>query len=388
MNKILGLFFIACMFFIVSCGDSYFEKAMSYQNDGEYEKAIDFYNRAIDKNDHIADSEKNVGDIYFLHDQYEYAFSCYERAMEAVSPEAMDTTIKLSSFGDASVRNLAAKTLSNVKNQRAQNIIFKKLVEVLNSSDENKIIDILEMLSKFERDFSPISEDLIALLDSENLVIRQKTLSILPKISAVVCEDEACFNKIIGYLNQDNEIIKASAIECLGNMKKDAKKALPVLIDIAIKDTLNKGSALKAIEQIGAPTIERADKMYSFLKDKPKEIKMKFLDIFENMAAKDNNEIKEYVPYIITFLNYDDFSIKQKTRAVLTKIGKAAPETVPELIKLLKENNSEIVSRAIYELGDLGKVASDAINPLKQIVATTQDKDIKKIASDALQKIQ
>jgi HEAT repeat protein len=388
MNKILGLFFIACMFFIVSCGDSYFEKAMSYQNDGEYEKAIDFYNRAIDKNDHIADSEKNVGDIYFLHDQYEYAFSCYERAMEAVSPEAMDTTIKLSSFGDASVRNLAAKTLSNIKNQRAQNIIFKKLIEVLNSSDENKIIDILEMLSKFERDFSPISEDLIALLDSENLVIRQKTLSILPKISAVVCEDEACFNKIVGYLNQDNEIIKVSAIECLGNMKKDAKKALPVLIDIAIKDTLNKGSALKAIEQIGAPTIERADKMYSFLKDKPKEIKMKFLDIFENMAAKDNNEIKEYVPYIITFLNYDDFSIKQKTRAVLTKIGKAAPETVPELIKLLKENNSEIVSRAIYELGDLGKVASDAINPLKQIVATTQDKDIKKIASDALQKIQ
>ena len=388
MNKILGLFFIACMFFIVSCGDSYFEKAMSYQNDGEYEKAIDFYNRAIDKNDHIADSEKNVGDIYFLHDQYEYAFSCYERAMEAVSPEAMDTTIKLSSFGDASVRNLAAKTLSNVKNQRAQNIIFKKLVEVLNSSDENKIIDILEMLSKFERDFSPISEDLIALLDSENLVIRQKTLSILPKISAVVCEDEACFNKIIGYLNQDNEIIKTSAIECLGNMKKDAKKALPVLIDIAIKDTSNKGSALKAIEQIGAPTIERADKMYSFLKDKPKEIKMKFLDIFDSMAAKDNNEIKEYVPYIITFLNYDDFSIKQKTRAVLTKIGKAAPETVPELIKLLKENNSEIVSRAIYELGDLGKAASDAINPLKQIVATTQDKDIKKIASDALQKIQ
>ena len=388
MNKILGLFFIACMTFIVSCGDSYFEKAVSYQNDGEYEKAIDFYNRAIDKNDHIADSEKNVGDIYFLHDQYEYAFSCYERAMEAVSPEAMDTTIKLSSFGDASVRNLAAKTLSNIKNQRAQNIIFKKLIEVLNSSDENKIIDVLEMLSKFERDFSPISEELIALLDSENLVIRQKTLSILPKISAVVCEDEACFNKIVGYLNQDNEIIKVSAIECLGNMKKDAKKALPVLIDIAIKDTLNKGSALKAIEQIGAPTIERADKMYSFLKDKPKEIKMKFLDIFENMAAKDNNEIKEYVPYIITFLNYDDFSIKQKTRAVLTKIGKAAPETVPELIKLLKENNSEIVSRAIYELGELGKVASDAINPLKQIVATTQDKDIKKIASDALQKIQ
>ncbi len=388
MNKVLSLFLIVCMALIVSCGDSYFDKAVSYQNDGEYEKAIDFYNRAIYKNDHIADSEKNVGDIYFLHDQYEYAFSCYERAMEAMSPEAMDTTIKLGSFGDASVRNLAAKTLSNIKNKRSQNIIFKKIVEVLNSNEENKVIDVLEMLLKFERDLSPISNDLIALLDSENLVIKQKVLLILPKIASSVREDEACFNKIVGYLNQSNEIIKVSAIECLGNMQKNAKKALPALIDIAIKDTLNKEKALKAIEQIGAPEKEQAEKMYLFLKDKPKEIKMKFLDVFENMAIKNDNEAKEYVPYIITFLNYDDFSIKQKTRAVLTKIGKAAPETVPELIKLLKENNTEIVSRAIYELGDLGKAASDAIEPLKKIVATTQDKDIKKIATDALQKIQ
>ena len=389
MNKFLGFFVVICMALIVSCGDGYFDKALSYQNDGEYEKAIDFYNKAIDKNDHIADSEKNIGDIYFLHDQYEYAFECYERAMEAVSPDAMDTVIKLGSFGDALVRNLAAKTLSNIKNKRAQNIIFKKLVEVLNSNEENKIIDVLEMLSKFERDLSPIAEELMALLDSQNLVIKQKALSIMPKISGIVSENEKCFDKIMGYLHQDNEIIKVAAIECLGNMKDDAKKAVPVLIDVSIKDTLNKEQALKAIDQIGAPTKEQADKMYSFLKDKPKEIKIRILDIFEKMATiKNDNSVKDYVPYIITFLNFDDISIKQKARSVLTKIGKASPETVPELIKLLNENNSEIVSRAIYELGDLGKAASDAVDPLKKIIATTQDKDIKKIATEALQKIQ
>ena len=88
------------------------------------------------------------------------------------------------------------------------------------------------------------------------------------------------------------------------------------------------------------------------------------------------------------FLKYNDLTIKQKTRTVLTKIGKASPEAVPALIDLLQDTNNEIVSRSIYELGDLGKAASDAVEPLKKIIATTQDKDIKKIATDALQKIQ
>lgn len=387
IQKILVLFLIACMPIVISCKGDYFDKAVAYQNDGEYEKAIDFYNRAISENDHVADSEKNVGDIYFLHDQYEYAFSCYERAMEAVSPDAMDTTIKLGSFGDASVRKLAAQTLSNVKNPKAQNIIFKKLVEVLNSNEENKIIDALEMMLQFERDLSPIADDLIALLDSKNIVIKQKALLILPKVAEIACNDEECFEKIIGYLSQGNEILKTSAIECLGNMQKYAKKALPDLIAIAVDDVFNKEQALNAIGQIGAPTKEQAAKMYSALKDKPNEIKMKFLDIFEDMSSKDD-AVKEYVPYILMFLKYNDLTIKQKTRTVLTKIGKASPEAVPALIDLLQDTNNEIVSRSIYELGDLGKAASDAVEPLKKIIATTQDKDIKKIATDALQKIQ
>ena len=387
IQKILVLFLIVCMPIVISCKGDYFDKAISYQNDGEYEKAIDFYNKAIDENDHVADSEKNVGDIYFLHDQYEYAFSCYGRAMEAISPEAMDTTIKLGSFGDASVRKLAAQTLSGVKNPKAQSIIFKKLVEVLNSNEENKIIDALEMMLQFDRELSPIAPNLIALLDSDNLVIKQKALLVLPKVAKDACEDEKCFNKIMGYLTQSNEILKTSAIECLGNMQKYAKKALPDLIGIAVNDTLNKEQALNAIGQIGAPTKEQAVNMYSFLKDKPNEIKLKILDVFENMASKDD-AVKEYVPYILMFLKYDDLTVKQKTRAILTKIGKASPETVPELIDLLQDSNTEIVSRSIYELGDLGKAASDAIEPLKKIVATTKDKDIKKIASDALQKIQ
>ena len=72
----------------------------------------------------------------------------------------------------------------------------------------------------------------------------------------------------------------------------------------------------------------------------------------------------------------------------MLKIGKASQESVPELINLLKEENEEILSRAIYELGDLGKSASAAIEPLKEMVQKTNSRDVKTMANDALQKIQ
>ena len=103
---------------------------------------------------------------------------------------------------------------------------------------------------------------------------------------------------------------------------------------------------------------------------------------------KNSEGANEYVPYIMYFLNDGDSEIKQTTRNILVKIGKASPECIPELIKLLNESNEEIVSRAIYELGDLGKASSDAIEPLKKIAEATTNKDIKKLANDAIQKIQ
>ena len=52
------------------------------------------------------------------------------------------------------------------------------------------------------------------------------------------------------------------------------------------------------------------------------------------------------------------------------------------------EENEEILSRAIYELGDLGKSASAAIEPLQAIAQETDSREVKTAANDALQKIQ
>ena len=114
VQKFLSLSLLISLFFVVSCKGNYFEKALAYQTDGEYEKAIEYYSKAIDKKDNAAEAEKNIGDIYFSHNQYDYAFECYGRAIELGSEAAIDTVIKFGSFGDESVRNLAAKTLSNI----------------------------------------------------------------------------------------------------------------------------------------------------------------------------------------------------------------------------------------------------------------------------------
>ena len=57
-QKFLSLFLLIGIFFIVSCKGNNFEKALAYQTDGEYEKAIDYYGRAINKNDNAAEAEK------------------------------------------------------------------------------------------------------------------------------------------------------------------------------------------------------------------------------------------------------------------------------------------------------------------------------------------
>ena len=97
LKKISGLFFLFSLFFIFGCDSNnlYFEKAVSYQKDGEYQKAIECYNKAITNNDHVAEAEKNLADLCFLDKNYEDAFLHYGNAIEAGSEMAIDNVIKL-----------------------------------------------------------------------------------------------------------------------------------------------------------------------------------------------------------------------------------------------------------------------------------------------------
>ena len=383
LKKFASVFLFCSLFFICSCGNqSNFSKAEAYKKDGEYQKAVEYYILSISHNEKVAESEKNIGDILFGDGFFGQALEHYKNSIEIDPNVALETVMKYISYNDAKVRAYVAQMLSDVENEQAKQQINEKLATILKSGDQYKIIDALEIADRMKNNLEPISDDIFNLLD-DNDIIKQKVLKVLPKVARIVPEKYG-FEKLINFLNQKDEIIKTNTIECLGNMHEYAISTLPDLIELAVRENRYSKNIFAAIEKMGVPTKEQMKNMNSFLKDKPKEIKINMLNIWGNFGEKAN----AYVPNIICFLNDEDADVKTATRNALLKIGKASQESVPDLINLLKETNNEIVLRAIYELGEIGKGASDAIEPLKEIVKNTQNREIKTSANEALQKIQ
>lgn len=381
LKKFATIFLFGSLFFVCSCSESNFDKAESYKKDGEYQKAVEFYAKSIKNNEKVAESEKNIGDILFVDKFFGQALEHYKNSIEIDADVALDTVMKYISYNDAKVREFVAQMLSDVESEQAKQQINEKMATILKSGDQYKIIDALEIAEKMKNNLEPISDDIFNLLDG-NDIIKQKVLKVLPNVAKIVSEKYG-FEKLIKFLNQKDEIIKTNTIECLGNMHEYAISTLPDLIELAVKEDRYRKDIFIAIQKMGVPTKEQMKDMNSFLKDKPKEIKINMLKIWGNFGEKAN----VYVPNIIYFLNDEDADVKAAARNALLKIGKASQETVPDLINLLKETNNEIVLRAIYELGEIGKGASDAIEPLKEIVKNTQNREIKTSANEALQKI-
>lgn len=381
-KKFISLFISFSLFLVVGCNrQSSFDKALSYQNDAEYGKAIEYYNMSIQKGEKVAESEKNVADIYFGDKNYKEAFKYYKNSIEVDPNVALKTVMRYISYNDAYVRDLVGIIFSKINNQQAIDQINENLREILKSGDQYKILDALAVIARMGEKCTPILDDIVNLLDSNN-IIKQKVLEILPAFANVI--NDNAFEKMLNLLSQNDEIIKPLTIECFGNMKEKGTRALPALMTILVNEDRYKIQAKSAIKKIGRPEQYQMMEIYSFLKDKPKDIKLFVLNVIYEHCDGCNG----YVPYLMYFLNDSDAEIKQSTRNILIKIGNASPESVPELIKLLNEQNEEIVSRAVYELGDLGKVSAEAIEPLKKIAETTKNKDIKKLATDAIQKIQ
>lgn len=71
-TRLLGLALFTTILFVCGCGGkSNYERAFAYQNDGEYNKAIVFYNAAIRKGEKVAFCHKNLGDIFFGDKKYD-----------------------------------------------------------------------------------------------------------------------------------------------------------------------------------------------------------------------------------------------------------------------------------------------------------------------------
>ena len=348
MKKIKYL--ILCLFFVFcSCNrQSDFDKALEYQDYGEYEEAIKYYVFSINKGEKVA----------------------------------LDKVMQFISHSELKVKNYAYLTLNDLKNKESKLRMFDYLSTVLKSKNQYKILDVLELLPKL-KNYISVSEALLDLLNTDNSMIKREVLPLLPNIAGRVVK-RGYLDKIIALLNQDNEVLKNLAIDCLGDMFSWAQKAYPDLVVVAV-DPMYRKRVLRATEKIGVPTKEQVNEIFNYLKDKPEDLKIAIIEQIGNKRT----EAKPFVPNFIAFLNDNSDDVKLAVRRSLSRIGKANKSCVPELIAMLQDDNEEIVARVIYELGDLGKDAGEAVDALKKIAENENTKkELKDLAKTALQKIQ
>ena len=124
LKRSITLSLFVTLFFFLGCNQqSSFDRALSYQKDAEYNKAINFYKISIKKGERIAESEKNIGDIFFGDKKYDKAFQYYKLSIEKDPSVALETAMKYISYNDARVRNFVGQMFSEINNEQAIKLI-------------------------------------------------------------------------------------------------------------------------------------------------------------------------------------------------------------------------------------------------------------------------
>ncbi len=380
--KFNNVVFFVLLILFAGCSQSDFNDGVRYQQEGEYDKAIVSYEKAIKKNQNVALAQKNLGDIYLLRNNCEKGFDCYISSIEANHSLVLGYVLKFISDSNKTLRQTALNSLPKVQNEEARKKILDKVSLMLKSSKLHEKIDALDLIASLGCTSEPVFEDILNLLKDDNPVVRQKALVAMPLLKDCIVRFNA-LDEIIKVAQTDkNELVRISAIDTLGNLGYDARFALPALFDMLEADNTFSPLASKAIERIGKTDKPNVKDLKKYLYSGKNSIRVKILNIFGNMGQNAN----DMVPFIIPMLKDNNFDIRDTARATLRKIGTSSKEAVPDLILLLKNPEYEIRLMALTELTDIGKDASSAL-PSIELLLKDPNENVRKYAEYAVTEI-
>lgn len=380
--KFNNVVLLMLLFLFIGCSQSDFNDGVRYQQEGEYDKAINSYDKAIKKNQNVALSQKNLGDIYLLKNDCKKGFECYISSIEANHNLVLGYVLKFISDSNSTLRQTAIDSLPKVQNEEARKKILDKVSVMLKSNKLHEKIDALDLIASLGCTSEPVFEDVLNLLKDDNPVVRQKALVAMPLLKDCVVKFNA-LGEIVNVAQTDkNELVKISAIDSLGNLGYDAIVALPALFDMVEADNTFSPVASKAIDRIGKSDKPNVKELKKYLFSNRNSIRIKVLNIFGNMGQNAN----DMVPFIIPILKDNNLEIRELARATLRKIGTSSKEAVPDLILLLKNQEYETKLMALTELTDLDRDASSAIPAIK-LLLNDSNENVRKYAEYAISEI-
>ena len=167
----------------------------------------------------------------------------------------------------------------------------------------------------------------------------------------------------------------------LGQLRNDVKTVIPALIN-AFQDENKevRDSALEAAVVLGPAA---APDLVAALKNPHERIRRKATDALQQFGA----EAKEVVPALVELLKAENTEIREAAIDVIQEIGPDASAAVPALRLVLSENSPRNLKLgAAYALGKIGPAAKDAVPELvKALEAKDEVNDfLRSNAADAL----
>jgi len=379
-NNVLLLMLL--FLFVFGCSKSDFNDGVRYQQEGEYDKAISSYNKAVKKNQNVALAQKNLGDIYLLRNDCKKGFDCYISSIEANHNLVLGYVLKFISDSNNTLRQTAIDSLPKVQNEEARKKILDKASLMLKSTKLHEKIDALDLIASLGCTSEPLFEDILNLLKDDNPVVRQKALVSMPLLKNCVVKFNA-LGQIVNVAQTDkNELVKISAIDCLGNLGYEARVALPVLFNMVEADNTFSPVASKAIDVIGKTDRPNVKELKKYLFSNKNSIRIQVLNILGNTGQNAN----DMIPFIIPMLKDDNLEIRELARATLRKIGTSSKEAIADLVLLLKNPEYEIRLMALTELADIGKDATSAI-PAIELLSKDSNENVRKYAEYAISEI-
>lgn len=151
---------------------------------------------------------------------------------------------------------------------------------------------------------------------------------------------------------------KSQAIKALADYGQEAKNAIPVLIKLlSSQDEQTRSSAWHTLVKIGS---EAVIPLKDLLKDERVEIRRESVSALEQIAA---DSLAAAIPQLVLALEDPDpeGDVRWYATIAIGKIGLPAKESIPSLIKRLRDEKSGIRAYASWALGKMGLQAKDAI---------------------------